>query len=267
MDQQKQYAWNAADYAQHSSAQLIWAEELIAKCSLSGNERILDIGCGDGKITALLAEKVPDGSALGIDSSGEMIGLAESRFPQDQYPHLAFRQMDARKLDLPHKFDFIFSNAALHWVADHSMLLKKIAACMNPSGRVLFQMGGKGNAHGILSVIDTMSRHEPWRSCFQNFPFPYGFYGPEEYEGWLQAAGFDPLRLQLIPKTMKQKGEEGLAGWVRTTWLPYIERVPEESRETFIREVVARYAKDHPPDSEGNLCVEMVRLEVEAQKL
>lgn len=264
MDQKRQYQWDAGDYAKHSSAQLIWAEELIGKATLSGNERILDIGCGDGKITALLAKKVRNGSVLGIDSSHEMIRLSQSLFPMDQQSNLEFRQMDAREIDLPPEFDFVFSNAALHWVVDHASMLKRIATCMKSSGKMLLQMGGQGNAHGILSVIESMRRDEPWQSCFEGLPFPYGFYGPDDYEGWLAEAGLDPLRLELIPKVMKQKGREGLAGWVRTTWLPYIERVPQAIQDQFVNEVVERYAEEHPVDSEGNLCVDMVRLEVEA---
>lgn len=86
------HAWNARDYAENSSAQMEWAQELIAKLHLRGDESVLDLGCGDGKVSARLAEAVPQGSVLGIDLSFGMIGLASERFPEAEYPNLAFRR-------------------------------------------------------------------------------------------------------------------------------------------------------------------------------
>lgn len=260
------YHWNAEQYAEHSSAQLEWATELIAKLNLEGNESVLDIGCGDGKITAAIAEKLPEGRVLGIDSSAEMIRLARSRFEGGAGNRLNFRQLDVREMAIEHEFDVIFSNAALHWVRDHASMLKRIARSMKTSGRMLIQMGGKGNAGEILSVFDRLmeGRWEPW---FKNFSLPYGFHSPGDYTAWLTAVGLTPDRVVLIEKDMKQKGKEGLAGWIRTTWLPFQERIPEDRREEFIYDIVETYLSDHPMDSEGNVHVKMVRLEVEARKI
>ena len=92
------YNWNAQDYAKNSQNQFQWAQELIPKLKLQGNEALLDIGCGDGKITAELARCLPKGRAVGIDSSEKMIDLAKTAFPQKDYPNLSFQVMDARKL-------------------------------------------------------------------------------------------------------------------------------------------------------------------------
>ncbi len=92
------YTWNAKDYAANSQNQLKWAKELIPKLCLKGNEALLDIGCGDGKITAALARCLPKGKAVGIDSSAQMINLAQSTFSVSENPNLAFKLMDARSL-------------------------------------------------------------------------------------------------------------------------------------------------------------------------
>src|SRR4051812_48653879 len=115
-------AWDANEYAKHSSVQQHWARELIDKLAWRGDERVLDIGCGDGKVTAEIARAaVPRGSVLGIDSAPQMIRFASEHFAD--VPNLRFRQMDASDIALRGQFDVVFSNAALHWVIDHRPVL------------------------------------------------------------------------------------------------------------------------------------------------
>jgi len=260
------YTWNAEEYNKSSSAQLNWALELIGKLDLKGNERVLDIGCGDGKVSLEIARKVAQGWILGIDNSQEMIKYAQQAYPATTYPNMRFRTLDALHLDFDSEFDVIFSNAALHWVKDHIRLLRGVEKSLKKNGRLLFQMGGKGNAQAIVDIIQAMIETNKWNRFFRNFSFPYGFYGPEEYNLRLLQAGFTPRRVELIPKDMAQMGKEGLASWVRTTWLPYTQRLPIWIQEDFIAGIVEAYTTRFPPDVEGFVHVEMVRLEVEAVK-
>ncbi len=257
------YKWDAKDYHKSSIEQQKWAQELILKLALKGSERVLDIGCGDGKVTADIAKKLPDGSILGIDNSEEMISFARDNFSPKTYPNLDFQLMDARNLNFINEFDVVFSNATLHWVIDHLSVLKGIKRSLKPGGRVLLQMAGKGNAAQILEVLQKIVDSGKWHGYFTDFAFPWGFYGAEEYNIWLKNAGLRAKRVELIPKDMTQKGKEGLSGWVRTTWLPYIQRVPEGRRDEFIEEIVNTYIKSYPPDNEGSIHVQMMRLEVE----
>ncbi|MGO9307450.1 MAG: class I SAM-dependent methyltransferase [Spirochaetia bacterium] len=257
--------WDAADYARNSAAQRQWARELIEKLALSGNESVLDLGCGDGKVTAEIAQRLPDGRAVGLDSSGEMIRLARTAFPPSSHQNLRFEDGDARTLEFEREFDVVFSNATLHWVKDHRPVLAGVARSLRPGGRMLFQMGGRGNGSEIFQVAREMAAGEQWGRWFVGFDFPWGFYGSEEYGRWCAAAGLKVRRIELLPRIMTQKGAEGLAGWVRTTWMPYTERVPADRREAFIREACARYLRAHPPDDQGNVSVRMVRLEVDAE--
>lgn len=260
------YKWNAKDYKNSSSSQQKWARELISKLEIKGNERVLDIGCGDGKITAEIAQKLPEGSVLGIDSSKEMIYLAKETFNSKEYNNLNFILKDVQELDFNNEFDVIFSNAALHWIKDHLSILKQIKDSLKPSGKILIQMGGKGNAESILEIADIMITDEKWKKYFKGFEFPYGFYGAKEYKDWLKRAGFNSIRVQLFPKDMEKKNVIDLAGWIRTTWLPYTQRVPEEFQEEFIEELIERYLEKYPKDEKGHIHVKMVRLEVEATK-
>jgi len=257
------YRWDSEDYARHSTAQAEWALELIGKLGLRGHEEVLDIGCGDGKVTVALAERVPRGSVLGIDSSPDMVERSRRSFPPERHPNLRFQLGNALGLDFAESFEVLFSNATLHWVRDHQRVLRGAARALKPGGRLLFQMGGRGNAQAILAVLEELARERPWDAWLAGFPCPYSFYGPEEYRDWLARAGLQARRVELIPKQMRQQGPEGLAGWVRTTWLPYTQAVPEERREELVAEVVRRYLRDYPPDGHDVVQVEMVRLEVE----
>lgn len=260
------YNWNAQDYAKNSANQFQWAKELIPKLKLQGNETLLDIGCGDGKITVELARYLPNGRVVGVDSSAEMIRLAQHNFPSKDYPNLSFHVMNAKKLTFHSEFDRAFSNAALHWIVDQKTVLNGVKRSLKSGGRLLFQMAGKGNAKDIISIINKLAAVKPWKRFFSNMTFPYGFYDTEEYKAFLQSADLVQLRVELFPKDMKFKGAEGLAGWVRTTWLPFTDKLPIELRPKFVELIVNRYLKEHPADAEGTVHVGMMRIEVEAYK-
>ena len=260
------WRWDAEDYARSSQAQLGWARELIDKLALRGDESVLDIGCGDGKVTAEIARRVPRGGVTGIDSSEDMVRRARETWPPARFPGLVFSLADARSLAFDARFDVVFSNATLHWVKDHHPVLRGIARSLRPGGRMLLQMGGRGNGDAIFAVAREMIDEPSWCGYFEGFEFPWGFYGPEEYAPWCREAGLRPSRIELLPKTMTQDGPEGLAAWIRTTWMPFTARVPEERRESFITEAARRYIARHPLDPEGRAAVLMVRLEVEASK-
>ncbi len=260
------YKWDAGDYKKHSGEQQKWAGELIKKLKPDPSDDVLDVGCGDGKVSAELAGYVPDGSVTAVDSSEDMIRIARESFPNNKNDNLLFKQMDAARLTFGSQFDIVFSNAALHWVKDHKPVLRGIYNSLRPGGRILLQMGGKGNAADIIAVVNQLIKENRWRPFFEGFSFPYGFHGVEEYRLWLEEAGFEVLRVQLVPKDMVYENREGLEGWIRTTWLPYTLRVSDELRHQFIRQLASIYIDRIPPDSQGCIHVAMVRLEVEARR-
>jgi trans-aconitate methyltransferase len=183
--------------------------ELIERLAPRQGESVLDIGCGDGRVSAELARRTPGGRVVGVDSSPEMIEKARASFPPDIHRNISFEIMDARSLAFQDSFDAAFSNAALHWVKDHPTVLRGTARALKRGGRLLFQMGGRGNGEAVFEVAQAMIAEDRWRQYF-----------------------------------------EGFAGWIRTTWMPYTQRVPEHLREPFIREAAARYAARHPMEAE-----------------
>ncbi|MFZ0826205.1 MAG: methyltransferase domain-containing protein [Verrucomicrobiia bacterium] len=259
--------WNAAEYAANSAVQQTWARELIAQLQLRGDERILDVGCGDGKVTAEVAHAVPRGSVTGIDASPQMIEFARMTFPRGKVSNLEFHVMDARKIRFNREFDLVFSNAALHWIDDHQAFLSGASVCLRSGGQLVVSCGGKGNAHDVFIALRPEMRLKRWRHYFRKLEKPYFFHSPAEYEKWLPQFGFKSCGIKLTPKDAVYAGLAGLATWLRTTWLPYTQRLPEGVREEFITAVTDRYVARHPPDAEGYVHVKMVRLEIDAVKV
>jgi trans-aconitate methyltransferase len=300
--------WNAADYAANSAVQQTWARELIAQLNLRGDEHILDVGCGDGKVTAEIARAVPRGSVTGADASPQMIEFAQKTFSPCEISNLKFQICDARKISLaalsspspPQKeeragvrrrlisnskplaptlsplgrgegvkslpFGIVFSNAALHWVDDHRAFLRGAASVLRPGGHLVVSCGGKGNAHDVFVALRSEMRLKRWRGFFRRLEKPYFLYSPADYEKWLPRFGFKSRGVKLSSKDVVYHGRDGFAAWLRTTWLPYTQRVPENLREEFIAAVTDRYLGKHPPDAESRIHVRMVRLEIAAVK-
>jgi trans-aconitate 2-methyltransferase len=259
--------WNAADYAANSAAQHAWARELIARLDLRGDEHVLDVGCGDGKVTAELARALPKGSITGIDASPEMIRFAQTTFPRGAFPNLEFQIMDARRIRLSRRFDIVFSTSVLHWVDDHPAFLRGAAGCLRPGGRLVVSCGGRGNAHDVFLALRPEMRLKRWREFFRKMQAPYFFHSPADYEKWLPRSGFKTSGVKLAPKDAVYEGRDRFAAWFRTTWLPYTQRVPEKLREEFVAAVTDRYVAKHSPDAEGRVRVRMVRLEIDAVRL
>lgn len=255
--------WNPEDYAKNSDAQLKWARELRQTLNLQGNESVLDVGCGDGKIAADFAKTLPEGRVIGVDSSPEMIAYADRTYAVE-HPNLSFACVDARCLDCEREFDLCFSNATLHWVDDHTAFLNGASRSLRRGGRLVISCGGQGNAADVLQVFSELVTRKPWQHYFENFHNPYFFYGDQDYALWLEKAGFNIERLELVTKDMTHCGEAGLAGWIRTTWMPFTQCVPEPERKKFITDFVETYLEKFPLDSDGLAHIRMVRLEVNA---
>ena len=251
--------WNAADYAANSAIQLAWARELLARVTLKGDEHILDVGCGDGKITAEIARAVPRGSVTGVDASAAMIAYAREKFPG-----LDFQVMDARRMHFLKVFDLIFSNAVLHWMDDQPAFFRGAAAALRPGGRLVVSGGGRGNGQAVVTALHAVMRRKRWRDWFRGLPRPYFFHTPAEYRAWLEQAGFVINHVDLAPKDAVYDGSAGLAAWLRTAWLPYTQRVPEAERAEFIAAVADHYLARHPADDAGRAPVRLVRLEIDA---
>jgi len=256
------YQWNAADYAANSRGQEVWARELIASLQLQADDIVLDIGCGDGRNTALIAAQIPAGRVLGVDLSTSMVEHARRNHSAS---NLRFACADASNLEFDREFTLVFSNATLHWVRDHKPVLAGIARALRKGGRFIAQMGGYGNGEGIITALNAVGERSQWRGAYAGHPCTYGFHHPQDYRLWLAEAGFAVQECRLITKDMIHADRTALQGWIRTAWHPYTTRIIEKERDAFIEEVATEYLSEHPADEAG-IHVAMVRLQVRASR-
>ncbi len=260
------YQWNAEDYARHSGGQEVWARELLASLDLQPDDCVLDIGSGDGRMTAAIAERVPQGRVVGVDSSADMIRYARAAFAGDRWRNLTFMPADASALPFDSEFSLIYSSATLHWVTEHRPVIAGMARALLPGGRLLAQMGGHGNCATMIAAMEEVARRPRWAGAFEDFKSPYAFHRPEDYKRWLEEGGFEVLESRLIPRDMVHAGRSALVGWIRTAWHPYTAPVAPAERARFIEEAADQYLAAHPPDAGGAVHVPMVRLQVRACK-
>jgi trans-aconitate methyltransferase/RimJ/RimL family protein N-acetyltransferase len=256
--------WDASDYARNSQGQFGWAMSNIDKLRLQPSDRVLDVGCGDGKITAELAGRVPEGSVTGVDRSDAMIALARRAV---QRPNVVFRVLDAQALDYTEEFDAVFSNSAIHWMPDQLAVVQGIARALRPGGRVFLSMGGRGTAEFPRRVLADLMRKSKWTQQLAATPSPHHFKGPDEYGPWIAQASLRAHRIELVSKPMRLSDVAALEGWLRTTWMTYAERIPESERAEFVREWASRVAKDCALADDSALLMPMVNLEIEAEKI
>lgn len=177
--------WDARRYAAVSTPQQSWGEEVATRLFLRGNERIVDLGCGAGQITALLADRVPDGAVIGVDASSDMLAEAHRRLGSRATLVLA----DLREWTPPPSTDVLFSTASLHWVPNHLALWARQAAGLRPRARVHVQYGGYGNLPGVVEAMGAVAASGSFRAYLHPFVTPWTFHTPDEATEQLEAGG------------------------------------------------------------------------------
>jgi trans-aconitate 2-methyltransferase len=260
------YTWNAADYARHSRGQEAWALELLKSADLRCDDRVLDLGCGDGRTTVVIAQSVPHGSVVGVDLSADMITHATTQHCRPPTNNLRFARADAGALPFAAEFSVVFSNAVLHWVPDQRAAVQGISRALRPGGRFVAQMGGHGNVADVIAAFEHIAGSSRWRAVSKPGELPYRFHAPAAYESWLHEAGMEIQECRLIPKDMVHDNSAAFIGWLRTAWHPYTSGVPLELRGSFLEETARYYTAGHPPDEAGRVHVPSVRLQVRARK-
>ena len=224
--------WDAPTYDRVSEPQLEWAAEVLERLEgLPPDATVLDVGCGTGRVTELLAGLVPRGRVLAVDASSEMVGLARRR--------LAGRAevscRDVLELQLDGEVDAIVSTATLHWVRDHERLWPTLARALRGGGRLEAQCGGEGNIARVRETIDLVAGEQAPE--LQGFS-PWHFAGAEQTAERLGRSGFEQVRCWLEPRPTEP---EDPAAFIRTSILAaHLERLAPERREPFAAAVAER---------------------------
>ncbi len=230
------YEFDADKYIQASSHQRQWGNNLIKQLQLKGNERILDLGCGDGELTARLAELVPDGLVLGIDASKNMITSAQEKHNVE---NVIFQLMDINDMNFKNEFDVVFSNAALHWVKDHNKLLANIRNCLRKEGVLLFNFAADGNCTNFLKVIKRAISEKKYQSYFSDFDWPWYMPNVNEYKKILNQANFRETNVWSENVDKYFSNSEEMVKWIdQPSLVPFIQYVDIPDKRIFRNSVI-----------------------------
>jgi trans-aconitate methyltransferase len=226
-------------YEKSSSPQKEWGNRLIEELELKGSEHILDLGCGNGLITRALAEKVPDGKVLGIDSSTSMLGKAKSH----KLRNMEFKLLDIRDMDFVEEFDLVFSNAAMHWVREHGIVLRKIHVSLKAGGIVRMQFAGEDNCPTISAVLKESMSSSGFEDDFRDFDWPWYMPDARTYEELLRSAGFRAYRVWMENADRYFPDEQSFVGWIEQPSLVPFLRVLSEEKSSLFRNMVIEKTK------------------------
>jgi trans-aconitate 2-methyltransferase len=225
--------------------------EVLERLELEGSETVIDAGCGSGRVTEALLERLPRGRVIGVDVSASMIDAARERLGDKAELHVA----DLVTLDMGIEADAILSTATFHWIADHDALFARLRAHLRDGGQLVAQCGGQGNIASVHAAAREAMAIEPFAPYFADWRGPWNFATPEDTERRLSRAGFARARAWLRPRPVTPEDPHAYLSEINLG--AHLGRLPEELKRAFVDDVIARLGG--PP-----ITIDYVRLNIDA---
>jgi trans-aconitate 2-methyltransferase len=232
--------WSGRDYAEVSSLQRAMATEALTSLRFAQDERVLDVGCGDGFLTRVLAGMVPGGRAVGVDASPRMIATAHAggqAAPSGPW----FVVADARRLPFAEYFDAVVSFNALHWVPEQEAALSEIASVLRSDGRVLIQVVCAGQRTSLETVTMTVCQSPRWARWFEGFAAPFVHVDPARYGDLAASAGLTLDDVRVTDREWDFGSREEFARWSSVGSGAWTDRLPAQHRADFVDDQVQAY--------------------------
>jgi trans-aconitate 2-methyltransferase len=233
--------WDAEGYSRISGLQQAMAAEVLALLDLKGNESILDIGCGNGKITAEIAVRVPKGTVVGVDASNAMIEFASAHFGPEKFSNLRFRLGDARRLPFKNEFDLVVSFNALHWIPEQDEALGSIRSALRSDGVGQLRLVPAGPRKSLEDVIEETRLSPKWSSYFNDFRNPYLHLTPEQYSSLAVRSGLRVRQIHVESKEWDFHSRSAFQAFGSVTFAEWTRSLPESEHSAFISDVLDRY--------------------------
>ena len=241
--------WDAASYHRLSSPQFSWGVQVVERLRLKGGETVMDAGCGTGRLTALLLERLPRGRVVAVDLSQNMLEEARSHLSPSSGGRVEFMRADLAWLPFDSAFDGVFSTAAFHWVPDHTRLFRSLFESLKPGGWLVAQCGGGPNIARLMRRASVLMASEPYAPYFSGWKDTKVFADEVTTAGRLRAAGFTDLETGLEPAPATLSGADEFGEFLTTVNMhAHLARLPEGSlRRRFVEELTEQAAADDPP--------------------
>ncbi len=225
-------SWDGHSYDRISAPMEALGLAVLDRLQLAGDETVLDAGCGSGRITAKLIERLPRGHVIAFDASASMVAAARERLG----PGADVRRGDLLELELDDPLDAIFSTATFHWIADHDRLFARLHRALRPGGRLLAQCGGEGNITGLRGRAAAVVQRAPYAEHFRDWRPPWNYANPTDTEARLRAAGFGASECWLAPAPQQPAHPREFLSTIVLG--PHYQNLPEPLREPFMDEVM-----------------------------
>lgn len=240
--------WNAPAYEQISAPLEAMGRDVLSRLELCGDETVLDAGCGTGRVTAALLERLPRGRVIAVDGSPSMVEEARRRLPAGR---VEFAVADLAQLELDEPVDHVLSTATFHWIPDHDALFARLYAALKAGGTLVAQCGGEDNIAGVLEAIDRVG------GPLAEWEGPWNFQSPEATEERLRRIGFSEVRAWRTEWPV-DVGDDPRTYFATIMLGSHLERLPESERDAYVDAVLAELP--HP------IRVDYVRLNIDARR-
>ena len=249
--------WDAQTYHKVAAPQEEWGREVLARLELAGDETVLDAGCGSGRVTRLLCERLPEGRVIGVDGSQQMIEHAGENLAEfgDRVQLIV---SDLLALELPDPVDAVFSNATFHWILDHERLFQRLFAVMRPGGVLEAQCGGKGNVEEWQRVLESLQGDVRFSDYLSGMPSVSNFASVGDTRDRLERAGFEvqPTGVWLERRRVEPPDPRAFTSAVGLS--KHLVRLPADLRDEFTDAVLEAMGRP--------FVLEYVRLNISARR-
>lgn len=236
---QRPREWDAEIYHRVASPHRGWGAEILERLRLRGDETVLDLGVGTGRVAAQLLERLPAGHVIGVDGSAQMIEQARAVLDPQRVTLVV---ADLLELTVDEPADAAVSSATFHWIADHDRLFARIRDALRPGAQLVAQCGGRGNVASVIAVARAVGDRQPFAPYLGGWPGSWHFAGPDETRERLERAGFavDRVWLAESPQWIADPGP-----YLRAVTLgAHLDRLPAELREAYVDAVVEGLGPD-----------------------
>jgi trans-aconitate 2-methyltransferase len=253
--------WNPEEYHRLSEPQYERGRKMLKVLALRGDERILDAGCGTGRVTAELAERLPDGQVIAVDVSKKMLAKAKEYLQPKYGARVTFLQADMSELPMIESVDGIFSSAAIHWVTDHRKLFRSFFMALRKKGWLMAQCSGGGNLARVMHAVSRLMEREPYQKFFAEWHDPRQYVDERTTADRLRVAGFEDVEVSLQEAPVVMKSREEYIEYLRMMTLHrHVALLPSELSEQFLNEL----ADD--AEKQGGYLLDYLRLNMRAIK-
>ncbi len=249
--------WDGTSYDRISGPQEAMGLAVLERLPLHGGETVIDAGCGSGRVTQALLERLPHGRVIALDASDSMAAAASARLGAEALPggRAEVRVLDLLELDLGEPVDAILSTATFHWIPDHQRLFERLRAALRPGGRLVAQCGGEGNIDGLRGAVAPLHARDPYAEHLRGWRAPWNYPSAEVTRERLLAAGFAAADCWLAPAPARPEHPREFLSQI--TLAPHLEYLPPELRDPFIDDALELLGEP--------LVVDFVRLNIDAR--